>query len=262
MRFAADFRAIARDALSGKWLISALTAFVASLIGASLTSSGGGANVRINNSNGSFNEFFSQEVWNYIRMFLVIFVTYSAIATLVSLLIGGAGKLGYAKYNLNLVDGREARFSDLFSQFDRILEGFLMNLLLSLYIFLWSLLFVIPGLIKSYSYAMTPYILSEHPEYGPNDAITASREIMNGNKFRLFCLHLSFIGWSLLCSVPSVIAAIGLVTGGYYLLPLVLVTIVGNLFLSAYMEAAQAVFYREVSGTEGKGIHATFEEIQ
>ena len=175
---------------------------------------------------------------------------YAVISIIISLIIGGAGKLGYARFNLNLVDGKEARFEDLFSQYHRLGDGFIMNLLLGIYTFLWSLLFVIPGIIKSFSYAMTPYILTEHPEYNPNYAITVSREMMDGNKFRLFCLNLSFIGWSLLAALPSIIALAAVLTGNFFLLPLILVTIVGDLFVGAYMEAAQAAFYREVSGTE------------
>lgn len=77
-----------------------------------------------------------------------------------------------------------------------------MKFLQGLYIALWSLLLVIPGIVKTYSYAMTPYIMSEHPSLTANEAITESRRIMNGNKWRLFCLDFSFIGWELLCSVP------------------------------------------------------------
>ena len=171
------------------------------------------------------------------------------ILAIIDLIIGGACKLGYARYNLNLIDDREVRVSDLFSQFDRLGDGFVMNLLVGIYVFLWSLLFVIPGIIKSYSYAMTPYILYEHPEYSPNEAITASRKMMDGNKFRLFCLSFSFIGWSLLCVVPTVIAIIPAALGNFFFLPLILVTIVGSYFVCAYEEAAWAAFYREVSGT-------------
>ena len=77
-----------------------------------------------------------------------------------------------------------------------------MKFLQGLYIALWSLLLVIPGIVKTYSYAMTPYIMSEHPSLTANEAITESRRIMNGNKWRLFCLDFSFIGWELLCALP------------------------------------------------------------
>ena len=67
-----------------------------------------------------------------------------------------------------------------------------------LYVALWSLLFIIPGVIKSYSYRMVPYILADQPELGGNAAITRSREMMAGNKWKAFVLDLSFIGWELL----------------------------------------------------------------
>ncbi len=67
-----------------------------------------------------------------------------------------------------------------------------------LFIFLWSLLFVIPGLIKIYSYRMVPYILADDPTIGGKDAITLSRQMMNGHKWNAFVLDLSFIGWELL----------------------------------------------------------------
>ena len=125
-----------------------------------------------------------------------------------------------------------------------------MNLLVGIFTFLWSLLFVIPGLIKSYSYSMTPYILSEDPRITPMDAITESRRIMDGNKFRLFCLHFSFIGWDLLCAVPAIFSASALLIGtrGLIFIPLALVSIVGSMILRAYKEAANAAFYREISG--------------
>ena len=223
MKYAADFRHIAREALRGKWLISVLTAFVASLIGAQIASGGGGGsstNSSDRNTNIRLEEYFSLEVLNIFRTILLALIVYIVISAIISLIIGGAGKLGYARYNLNLVDGKEARFEDLFSQFNRLGDGFVMNLLVGIYTFLWTLLFVIPGIIKSFSYAMTPYILYEHPEYTPNEAITKSREIMSGNRFRLFCLNFSFIGWSLLCTIPAIIALVGALSGMFILLPL------------------------------------------
>lgn len=262
MKYAADFRTIAREALRGKWLVSVLTTFVASLIGAQIASGGGGSSSNSgDNNNIDLSQYFSPEALNFFRIVLAALLVYAVINIIVSLIIGGAGKLGYARYNLNLVDGKEARFEDLFSQFHRLGDGFVMNLLLAIYTFLWTLLFVIPGIIKFFSYAMTPYILYEHPEYNPNYAITVSREMMDGNKFRLFCLNFSFIGWELLCAVPALIAFAGVLYGNFILLPLLLVSFVGSMFVDAYMEAAHAAFYREVSGTELDGIEVPYEEI-
>ena len=144
---------------------------------------------------------------------------------------------------------------ELFSQKDRLWDGFCMKFLQGLYIALWSLLLVIPGIVKTYSYAMTPYIMSEHPSLTANEAITESRRIMDGNKWRLFCLDFSFIGWELLCSLP-------LYAGGFLVLKyftgseamaislVLLLTIplsIGFFFVRPYEEAAWATFYRDIT---------------
>ena len=136
-----------------------------------------------------------------------------------------------------------------------------MIFLTGLYIALWSLLFIIPGIIKSFSYAMAPYILAEHPEMTASEAITESRHMMDGNKWRLFCLDFSFIGWSLLCSLPVFVMVFALTgkilsSGGnivnvlLWVIPLNIPLSAGFLFLRPYEEAAWAAFYRDVSGTE------------
>ena len=85
---------------------------------------------------------------------------------------------------------------------DNISENFLRYigtiLLQSLYIFFWSVLFLIPGIIKTYSYAAVPYILAKNPKMGYNEAITLSRKLMNGHKADLLILQASFIPWLLL----------------------------------------------------------------
>ena len=98
-------------------------------------------------------------------------------------------------------------------------------LLMTIFITLWSFLLIIPGIIKMFSYAMTPYILEEHPELSANEAIDRSRAMMKGHKFDLFWLCLSFIGWMILC----------LFTFG-----------IGYLWLLPYMETAVAGFYEDV----------------
>ncbi len=252
MKFAADFRAIARNELRGHWLIAALTGFVASLIGAQIA--GGGSSVGSNNDSENrfpLKDYLSDDILILIQLVLTAVLLLAIVHWIVMFFFGGAGKLGYARFNLNLIDGGKAEFRDLFSQFHRLGSGFCMNLLLGIYTFLWTLLFIIPGIVKSHSYAMTPYILYEHPEYSANQAITESRRMMDGNKFRLFCLNLSFIGWSILCAMPTIVALMSLMTGtwGILLLPLILLSMLASLFLCAYHEAAHAAFYREISGT-------------
>lgn len=103
--------------------------------------------------------------------------------------------------------------------------------LYGLKIFLWTLLFFIPGLVMCFAYAMTPYILEEHPEIGAWDASTRSREMMKGHKFDLFYLYLSFIGWFILA----------MLTMG-----------IGFLWLSPYVEAAKAAFYNDLKAAQGE----------
>ena len=98
-------------------------------------------------------------------------------------------------------------------------------LLMYLYVFLWSLLLVVPGIIKGFAYAMTPYILKDNPNMKNNEAIELSMAMMNGHKWDLFCLELSFIGWALLC---------------------VLTFGIGYLWLIPYMQTSVAAFYEDV----------------
>ena len=99
----------------------------------------------------------------------------------------------------------------------------------SVFVALWSLLFVIPGIVKSISYSMAPYILVENPDMQPMDAINASKAMMNGHKTDYFVLMLSFIPWMLLCAVTFGIA-------GIYVIP--------------YMETTFFNFYYSVRGSE------------
>ena len=77
-------------------------------------------------------------------------------------------------------------------------ESFLLFLLTTIFTALWSLLFVVPGIIKAYSYSMAPYILQDDPSLGWEKSLEESKIAMRGNKWQLFCLDLSFIGWYLL----------------------------------------------------------------
>lgn len=259
MKYAADFRALARGALRGKWLTAVLTGFLASLIGAGIATEGGFSSSGRSDSGSVTNVLRSTDIWPEILPFVGVILLVCLFYLLIIIVISGAGQMGYAVFNLKLVDHKEVHVSDLFSQFHRLNDGFCMNLLRGLFIFLWTLLLIIPGIIKSYSYAMTPYILAENPGMTATNAITESRRIMEGNKWRLFCLEISFIGWDLLCVAPILIAlwriydvavATGSLSAFLWLIPWSIPCFVGAMFLNPYKEAAQAAFYREISGTE------------
>lgn len=109
--------------------------------------------------------------------------------------------------------------------FDNWIHNVLGMLLTDVFIVLWSLLFLIPGIIKCFSYAMTPYILVEHPEMSVNKAIDESIYLMDGHKFDYFYLALSFIGWIILS-----IMSFGI--GFFWLIP--------------YMQTTMAAFYADL----------------
>lgn len=255
MLLADDFRAMAQDALRGKWLSAALISLLAGLLGANIF---GDFSLNLERRyKMQIETFFHSDLWFHYRIFFMIGGAVAVLYLLVMLVISGAATLGYARYNLNLVDHQEARVDDLFSQFHRLGQGFCMQFFRGLFIFLWSLLFVIPGIIAIYRYAMTPYILLEHPDMTAREAITASKDLMKGNKLRLFCLNLSFIGWAFLCLAPLLLLG-GIAAGPLFMfthsnVEVTILLLVGTvissfcmLFVGAYAEASIAAFYREI----------------
>lgn len=231
---AKDFRKMAREALKGNWLLAVGAGVIAALLGGSIITSvsGGGSSGRgtpdpdaVQMADGWSGLLADGVISNVLMGGIAMLLIIALLYVIVMLLIGGAVSMGYAKFNLNLINRTGPDIKDMFSEMGRFKAGFAMQFLKGLYILLWSFLFVIPGIIASYSYKMAPYILMENPDMTANEAIKASKELMRGNKWRLFCLEFSFIGWSLLAAVTLGI---------------------GMLFLRPYMEAAGAAFYREI----------------
>ena len=120
------------------------------------------------------------------------------VGGLISLVITGPLTLGLVVVFSKLIKGEKAEIVNVFDGFKNFVNSFLLYILISIFTFLWSLLFVIPGIVMSYAYSMSYYILKDNPELSANEARKKSIEMMRGNKWRLFCLDFSFIGWSLL----------------------------------------------------------------
>lgn len=185
MKSAKEYRSEAWSALSGKWGMAIVVCLVAGVIMAAVSSTGLGA-----------------------------------------LILNGAITVGLCVVFTELFRSKEMKIENLFKGFTgNFVSTIIMNLLTAIFVFLWSLLFVIPGIVKAFSYSMAPYILADHPEMSGSDAITASKKLMNGKKWKLFCLNLSFIGWYLLCVVTFGIA---------------------TLFVMPYVNAATAAFYESI----------------
>ena len=201
MKYAEDFRAIAREALRGKWPTAVLTGFIASLMGACIATAGGGSSNssdRNSSTKAIIQDFQVTQFWEKFGTLIMIGIVVLVVWLIVTLIIGGAGKLGYATFNLNLVDHKAASLSNLFSQFHRLWDGFCMNFLMGLYTILWALLFIIPGIVKAYEYTCVPYILAQHPDMNYREVLSYSKSMTNGHKFDIFVLRLSFIGWEFL----------------------------------------------------------------
>ena len=240
MRVASDFRELARRALSGKWGSAVLTTLVASILGADIMVNGGSSTSGITNSvtnvvnrgNGDGSSYdgilasMSITSMTYILGAVMAVVSILIIVGLVQYVIGSFVSLGLIQYNLDLIDGKDVEFGQIFSKASMFGKAFWLRLRMGIFTFLWTLLFIIPGIIKSYAYSMSGFILAENPEMTAKEAMQVSEEMMAGNKWRLFCLQFSFIGWQILC-----ILSLG----------------IGSLWLTPYMYAATAAFYDEIS---------------
>jgi uncharacterized membrane protein len=104
-----------------------------------------------------------EEIRAVVGTVMGVMATVSGFLGTAQFVLGGVVKLGYCQFLLKMQDGEDAQVNDLFSRFDRFGDGFVLSLLTGIYVFLWSLLFVIPGIIKVYAYAMAPFIMEENP---------------------------------------------------------------------------------------------------
>lgn len=145
-----------------------------------------------------------------------------------ALFVGAVFFYGAAKFYLGLSRTNKANIADLFGAFKLFGKVLGVYFLIELYVLLWSLLFIIPGIIASYRYRMAPYLLADNPDIGIWEALGKSKEMMQGHKGELFVLDLSFIGWGLLA---------GLTWG------------IGTLWLTPYMEMTYVNYYDALQGT-------------
>lgn len=128
-----------------------------------------------------------------------------------SIVITPAFTLSLVRVYMDVVKGNTPKAADAFCGFDDFWSAFKVTFLTGLFTFLWSLLFVIPGIIKSLSYSMSVYILAENKGKAALECINESKQMTEGHKMDLFVLGLSFIGWALLCVITFGIAAIWVV---------------------------------------------------
>ena len=209
MQLNSELRAQARERLEGKWGTFVLMTFLMLVIQTIL---------QIPGYIGSLLEVLSPEN-------VLASLSFSNISNILSLL---ALPLSWG-LTVSLLRNHREESVDLENLFDGFRGGrytrvFCALFLVNLFTLLWTLLLIIPGIMKAFSYALTPYILLDEPELTARQAITRSCEIMQGRRWKLFCLSLSFIGWGIL----------SLLTFG-----------IGFLWLAPYMNASIAAFYED-----------------
>lgn len=157
-------------------------------------------------------------------------LAFIGIGAILMFILRGPIMYGLSVQSLNVVRGKAVDVKDVMAAHaqHRIADAVIAYVITSIYTFLWSLLFIIPGIIAAYSYSLTYYLMIDNPNLTADQARRESMRLMEGNKMRLFCLHLSFIGWILLCALT-----LGILT--FWVVP--------------YMECATAEFYDSVIPT-------------
>lgn len=224
-----DLRAIAREALKGRWkegFIVCLVYYVLMTLPAEIIAS-------------------------------IFPVTSPAqmVGALYSLLVSGPFTFGLSLYFMSAFRKREAGYGQIFAGFENFGKTFVLMLLMTLKIILWSLLLVIPGIIASFRYSQAFFILVDHPEYSASQCIEESKRMMNGNKAKLFWLSLSFIGWELLASIPVGIVESVHKANPVYDIPhnllfmvLTFIAMIGIYILMPYIFQATVAMYEIMAG--------------
>lgn len=184
--------------------------------------------------------------WLYVVLLVLVYSLLvgacGAFYAIPLIILGGAFEIGFERVILK-AKRRETPKADLNHFFDAFKEDFagsiLLYLLVNIFLFLWFLLLIIPGIIKSYSYRMAYKIKSDNPKLEWKECIDKSRELMNGYKWKCFVLDLSFIGWYIV---------------GFLCL------FVGTLWVHAYHSTAIAVFYDELLNKNGEKMGIKVDE--
>lgn len=179
-------------------------------------------------------------VLSYLIMELLLGVL--AFTYIGTLIVAGPLSVGFALVILNIVRKNNPKLENLFAAFQDFVRAFVLWLVNTIFIILWTLLLIVPGIIKSLSYSMSYYILIDDINISANDARKKSMQLMDGHKWRLFCLYCSFIGWILL----------SLLTFGILLF-----------WVMPYIQTAHAEFYQSlIAGDDDEVQQVNTDEVK
>lgn len=155
--------------------------------------------------------------------FIIIFILIMAAVILIDVFICNPVEVGCKRYFLRNLN-EKAQVGNIGYAFDNNYKNITKTMFFrDLYTVLWTLLLIIPGIVKSYEYQMIPYLLAENPQMTKEQAFAESKRMMTGQKWRAFVLDLSFIGWNILSALT--------------------LGILGIFYVQPYMDATQAALY-------------------
>ncbi len=191
-----------------------------------------------------------------IGIFLLYFIISYAIGSIplignvAPFIISGPFSLGLCLFFLSLVRKSETKINQLFDGFKTFEISMVTYMLMLIFTLLWMLLLIIPGIIAAISYSMTYYIIIDNPNISPLEAITKSKEIMQGNKMKFFYMQCRFFGWILLAMTPpltlSLITLRNVETMNIASSLLFAISWGGFIWLYPYMMTAKTEFYEDI----------------
>ena len=219
---AKSLRAAAWNALKGHYGVALLAALIAGIFGVTSIGIGSTSAGTKNVTEPTNVSAITANLPAWIPLLIIGMVISIFIISLVMTVLSASVGLGYSMFNIKLINGENPDAGVCFSRMKHIWKAFGLNFVMGLKVFLWSLLLVFPGIIAFYRYSMAKYIMAENPDISISEAIDRSKQMMKGEKWNLFCVHISFIWWALLAAI---------------------IPVIGAFLLTPYTEAAEAAFY-------------------
>lgn len=254
---ASEIRALARRALKGNWGNVFLGVFVFYLLMNtvpelldsvfSFNKAVSNVNVMEMLENGSIESFSDAVEAGGLDMG-------TSVSGLYSLALSGAFGVGMCSFMLAFFRKNDIKAGYVFNGFECYLKTLALTLLVALFTFLWSLLFIIPGIIAAFRYSQAFYILADDPSKGVMQCLEESKRIMTGNKWKYFCVNLSFIGWYIVAGFSSglILTLLNLFTIpiGIRIISILaeVVAAIPVVFLFSYVQTACTAFFDLASG--------------
>lgn len=231
---ASKIREIARQALKGHWKEMALGVFIYYFFSVVVSS--------------VLDVFFTSV--NYVQLFTGEYVPITVFyaSPIYDFVLAGPLLIGIVMFLLAFFRKHTVDYALTFEGFSMFGKGFVLYLLYSIRIFLWSLLFLIPGIIAAFRYSQAFYLRVDHPEYTAGQCLAESSRLMKGNKAKLFGLGLSFIGWYILATLPTMFVSLFDFNNELLLVAVSTLFSIPVLFVDLYSLMSEIVFYELLKG--------------